>query len=315
MNEEIEYAEMLEIPVATVNIARKPARRKRKDTALTTEGREMETPPAQTQASPLKETVIAQVNERLSDNLPETEQTETPALDENAFDGRLAFEPVPDRIDTVRIYDTEEENEGEYSQNTQNRWGRYALNSKSERLTKGIRLTLGVEFAVACALCGAIFLTNVFMPNSAVNTFFRTLSAPTATTTDTRAYTDFTLTPVVSELSSAELTLSPAGILSFTDECFVYPTANGEVANISQDSNGFYTVKIAHSDTFTGIISGLTQVYYTVGDEVKANVPLGYTDGEEEVQVTMYSSGALLNCFQLTEENCLAWIEEGETAE
>jgi len=47
-----------------------------------------------------------------------------------------------------------------------------------------------------------------------------------------------------------------------------------------------------------------------VGDKVKANVPVGYTDGEAQVQVTMYSNGELLNCFQVTEENCLAWITQ-----
>ena len=47
---------------------------------------------------------------------------------------------------------------------------------------------------------------------------------------------------------------------------------------------------------------------YNVDDAVKANVPVGYSEGETEVQVTMYSGGTLLNCFELTEENCLAWV-------
>jgi hypothetical protein len=106
--------------------------------------------------------------------------------------------------------------------------------------------------------------------------------------------------------------LSPAGILSFTDECFVYPAANGTVRSVTQNADGEYSVKIGYSDTFTGIINGLNSVYYAEGDEVKANVPLGYTNGENEVQVTMYSGGILLNCFQLTEENCLAWVEAAQ---
>ena len=81
-----------------------------------------------------------------------------------------------------------------------------------------------------------------------------------------------------------------------------------KVQEVLQAENGLYTVKIAHSDTFTGVMEGLQQVYYAVGDEVKANVPVGYTDGEAQVQVTMYSDGVLLNCFQITEENCLAWV-------
>jgi hypothetical protein len=78
----------------------------------------------------------------------------------------------------------------------------------------------------------------------------------------------------------------------------------------TKTEDGLYTVKISHSDTFTGVIHGLDQVYYTVGDEVKSNVPVGFSKGEQEVQVTMYSQGELLNCFTLTEENCLAWVSE-----
>jgi hypothetical protein len=196
-------------------------------------------------------------------------------------------------------FDTENQNEG----------GMYALN-KNNKARKGMKIALGVEFAAACALCGAIFLTNVFLPNSAINTFFRTLAATDVTTSDARVYTDFTLTPIVSNMADVEVSLSPAGILSFTHACCVYPTADGAVADISKASDGTYTVKITHSDTFTGIIDGLDQVYYTVGDKVKSNVPIGYTDGEGEVQVTMYSEGALLNCFRLTEENCLSWIKD-----
>ena len=117
-------------------------------------------------------------------------------------------------------------------------------------------------------------------------------------------------TPVVSELSNAELSLSAAGVLRFTDACCGYPAVDGEVQEVVQNEDGTFTLKLEHSDSFTGVISGLNQVYYTVGDSVKSNVPVGYTAGETPVQVTLYSGGVLLNCFQLNEENCLAWMEE-----
>ena len=170
---------------------------------------------------------------------------------------------------------------------------------------------LGAEFAAACALCGAIFLTNVFMPNSAINSFFRALESGKQTVQrDSRTYADFTLSGVVNDYADTELNLSPTGILTFTDACCVYPAADGKVGEITKNTDGSYTVKIMHSDSFSGVISGLQTVYYTVGDSVKANVPVGYTDGETEVQVTMYSSGRLLNCFEVTDENCLAWVSE-----
>ena len=314
MNEEIEYAEMLEIPVSTVNVIRKTQRRRKQKPAEESSTIPAEYP-AELSTAPLKDSVIAQVNDKL--NEPPIEVESTPLAENENSDGRLDFDPIPERIDTVRLYSTEETNgflrDGLYMQDftskNENKDTMYALNYKN-RASNGLKIALNAEFIAACALCGAIFLTNVFLPNSAINTFFRSMSNATAAAqTDPRPYTDFTLSSVVSELSNAELSLSPAGILSFTEACHVYPAANGIVRSVTQTADGDYTVKIGYSDTFTGIINGLDTVYYAEGDEVKANVPLGYSDGENEVQVTMYSGGVLLNCFQLTEENCLAWVE------
>ncbi len=297
MNEEIEYAEMLEIPVSTVNVVRKRRRRKKTE--------QMQEVKPQT----LKDTVIASVNDRLQDQTePLTVEPDLLAESANS-EGNIEFDPIPERIDTVRLYSTDGEGTELYPQDYDlNKGGRYATKPLPP---KGVRIALGAEFALACALCGGIFLTNVFMPNSAINTFFRAINTPTEETS-VRHYTDFDLTPVVSELSDAKLSLSQNGVLSFTDECCVYPAADGKVSEVSQNADGFYTVKISHSDSFTGIIDGLDRVYYTVGDTVKANVPVGFTEGEREVQVTMYSGGELLNCFQLTDENCLAWVTTEE---
>ncbi len=294
MNEEIEYAEMLEIPVSTVNVVRKNRRRKKTD-----DGKQNAVPT-------LKDTVIASVNDRVS--APAQEQEPIDPFP-SAKEGNLDFNAVPERIDTVRLYDTNGEgnNLHGYDYNL-NEGGRYEMN----RSSRAARIALTTEFALACALCGGIFLTNVFMPNSAINTFFRAMNTPVENTVDARTYTDFSLTPVVSDLSDAKLELSPTGILSFTDDCCVYPAADGKVSEITQTADGLYTVKISHSDTFTGVFSGLNVVYYAVGDDVKAHVPVGYTQGESEVQVTMYSEGTLLNCFQLTEENCLAWLSTAQ---
>ena len=298
MNEEIEYAEMLEIPVSTVNVVRKPRKRKKSEQAT----------PVATPSEPsaIKDTLIASVNERVSGS-PEEEGAEKASLRYGEQgEGAIDFD-VPEQIDTVRLYSVSEDGEGLQPEDYPlNEGGRCATNTQP----KAVRLALGIEFGVACALCGAIFLTNVFLPNSAINTFFRALNTPTADTA--KPYTDFTLSAVVSELSDAELNLSPTGILSLTDECHIYPVADGRVGEIAQNEDGLYTVKVCYSDTFTGVFSGLNSVYYSEGDSVKTNVPIGYTAGEKEVQVTMYSDGTLLNCFELTEENCLAWISGNE---
>ncbi len=305
MNEAIEYAEMLEIPVSTVNVVHKKRGRKRKN----------EPKPD------VKDTLIEQVNSRLA-TPPQVEEITAEA---NAFaegvnsQGEVRFD-APERIDTVRLYSAYDK---PFSGDGKLRPREYPLDGEKEleeegysrpfvpkrQRVNGATLALGIEFGVCCALCGTIFLTNVFMPSSAINTFFRFLGDG-STKTDSRTYTDFTLTPVVSELVDPEFTLSEAGVLTFKNECHVYPTADGKVASVTKSDAGYYTVKIAHSDSFTGVIEGLEQVYYQEGDTVKANVPVGYSNGETDVQVTMYSFGELLNCFEITDENCLAWITQ-----
>lgn len=290
MNEEIEYAEMLEIPVSTVNIVKKKRGKKRKG-----------------QNVDLQESVIEKINDKMQTPAPEIRADAELFAESANSDGKVDFHDDFERVAPVLLY-SEDETTGEIQPHeTEFDGGRYVPSKKERRL----RVLLGAEFATVCALCGAIFLTNVFMPNSAINTFFRTLTTSQETAkTDNRTYSDFTLSSIVSDNADTEFTLSETGILSFTDACLVYPAVDGKVSEVTQDVNGAYTLKIAHSDTFTGVISGLEYVYYGVGEEVKANIPVGYADGETEVQVTMYSSGELLNCFELTEENCLAWISQ-----
>lgn len=333
MNEEIEYAEMLEIPVSTVNVVRKTRRRKRAETQENTTQHTLSQPTPTNADAFLRDSVIAQVNGKMetphAPNVPADTQNEVASSTETAqitaeaelfaeganSEGYLSFEPEPDRLHTVRLYasgEVQEQTDTDeyYADEEENDGVRYAMNGE-KRPSRGLRILLNTELALACALCGAIFFTNVFLPNSAINTFFRAINTPKEQTV-TRHYSEFELAPIVSVRSDAQLDLSPTGVLSFTDNCCVYPAANGKVAEVTKSDEGLYTVKVSYTDTFTGVFYGLDTVYYAVGDEVKANVPVGYSHGKSEVQVTMYSNGDLLNCFELTEENCLAWIDAEE---
>lgn len=351
MNEEIEYAEMLEIPVSTVNVVRKKNRRKRARRPDDAPALSAQEDKDKNTDAFLRDSVIAQVNDRMGaadgQNAPSAQSSSaSPQITADAqlfaeganSEGYLAFDPEPDRLQTVRLYasgearavdgdgafDVDRGFDGELNDafdggfangdgdggGYTNDGARYAMNGR-KRPSRGLRILLNTELALACALCGAIFFTNVFVPDSAINTFFRAMNTPKQETA-VKHYSEFELSPIVSLRSDAELNLSPTGVLSFTDDCCVYPAANGRVKEVVHTSDGLYTVKIGYTDTFTGVFFGLDQVYYAVGDEVKANVPVGYTAGNAEVQVTMYSDGNLLNCFELTEENCLAWIDQAE---
>ena len=243
MNEELNYAEMLEIPVETVTVNRREKRRRAKDA----------------KEEDLSEKVVETVNDRVEKD---------PAYAESTPVEREA-KPVDPRAKRTR------------------------------------RIILG-EFIAVCALCATIFLTNIFMTNSAINTFVRDLFQGSASAADTRTYSDFELSPVVNEYADVEVAVSDTGVMSFTAQCSVYAPCEGELASVNGDAENGYTVELKHSDSFSTVISGLSAVYSAVGDTVRANVPLAYSDGSREVRVTFYEDGTPLNCYTLSEDG-LAW--------
>ena len=240
MNEELSYAEMLEIPVETVTVNRKEKKRR---------GREED----------IADRVVESVNDRV--------ESRDPAYAESTPIERAPMLTRKDKI-ARRVL-----------------WG---------------------EFAAVCALCAVIFLTNIFVTNSAINTFVRDLWNGSETATDTRTYEDFTLSPVVNEYTDVELAVSDTGVMSFTAACSVYAPCDGEVSAVNGDAENGYTIELRHSDSFSTVMSGLTNVYFAVGEDVKRNVPLAYTDGTHPVRVTFYEDGTLLNCYTVSEDG-LAW--------
>lgn len=237
MDQELEYAQMLEVPVSTVNVVKKKPIFKKK---------------GEKDDETLKEQVVDSVNERMGDYVYAEDLTVPPKAEKGAFAATLA--------------------------------------DKSGKI-------LIIEVAAACLLAIGIFLTNVFMPNSAINSFIVGLTTETPTEA---AYSEFELYPVVSELSDAEVSVSAGGVITFTGEGAVYPVADGEVVSVTQSADGTYSVEVAHTSVFRTIISGLTNVYYSVGDEVAGNIPVGYSNGSNQVSVSMYNDGELLNCYTLT---------------
>ena len=86
----------------------------------------------------------------------------------------------------------------------------------------------------------------------------------------------------------------------------MYAACAGEVSAVNGDAENGYTSELKHSDSFSTVMSGLTSVYFAVGEDVRSNVPLAYTDGTHPVRVTFYEDGTLLNCYTVSEDG-LAW--------
>lgn len=266
MSEGIDYAEMLEIPVTTVNVVQKKRRR----------------------ARDLKHRAVGKVNERMEARAQAADATyagNEPPETVTPFDDDIAESSLPE----------EPEIEG--------------IQSKAVRTHP----VLIAEFALACVLCAVIFLTNVFMSDSAINTFLRSVLSGNGVgigaagdETVVKTYSDFKLTPVVSEYADVTTTLSDTGVLSFQSDCSVYPACDAKVSSITK-SGDTYTVALSHSETFQSVYTGLSEVYYKEGENVLSNVPFAYSDGNAAVQVSFYQDGQMLNCYSVDAENCLSW--------
>ena len=245
MNQELDYAEMLEIPVSTVNVVKKKSINlfKRKNEK------------AQQPREDLKELVVDSVNERVGAYVYAEDLSDPPEKEKkNPF--------------------------------------------KNLSKDKG-KLVLFTELVAVCVFAIAIFLTNIFMPNSAINTFIGTFTGKPAEVE--RAYSEFTLSSVISDFSDAEVKISENGVMSFQGKTAVYPVCEGKIASVSK-TDDLYTVQIAHTSTFTSVITGLTDVYSAEGTFIAANIPFGYSDGENEVRISLYDGENLLSCFKLMDE-------------
>ena len=238
MNEQLDYAEMLEIPVNTVNVTKKKSIFKRSKQK------------AQPQDD-IKERVVESVNERMGAYV----------ISEDVSDP-----PKPEKVKTV-----------------------------GKRDKKSV--ILWTEAALVGIIAIGIFITNILMPSTVINTFLSSFSEPTK---EEPVYSQITLSPIVNDFSDAEVSLNE-GVLSFTAEGGVYPVCDGTVSKVTE-VNGTYTMEIAHTSTFTSVITGLDDAYSAVGTKVADNIPVGYSKGEAEVRVTLYVNGVALNCIKLNGE-------------
>ncbi len=231
MNDELRYAEMLEIPVETVTVSRKEKKKRREE---------------------LSDKLVKEVNEKMAEDPAYAEST---SIERN-------YEKKP-------------------------------------RSTVAKRVLVG-ELAAVVVLCLGIFLTNIFLPDSAINTFVKGLFRGDAAAADTRTYSDFNLSSVVSPYDDVEISVSDTGVMTFTAACTVYAPCAGKVERVSGNAEEGYYVVLRHSDSFTTLISGLDSVYLGEGDSVY-NTPLAHADGSRAVRVMFYDNETLITNYTLGE--------------
>lgn len=278
MNEKLQYASMLEIPVSTCNVTYKPIKKRRfgrKKSAATEDVKkellkkvnaisEVESFP-----SAPEKTAAEEVAETLTENVA--------SMDER---GEVA---ESDKIVTASV-----------------------MPVKSKKEKRKVRISaVAVELAVIGVLLAVIFLTSAFYPQSGINAFMKGVfgTEKISSEIDDRTYEQFS--PVIT-VAAGETLVVEDGAVSVAGKGSVYTPVGGKVKRITVDGNGKYEMEIAHSENFTTVISGIDYAYAATGDTVYGNIPVGYVKDGGYKMCFAGENGAVITGYELS-GNTVVW--------
>ncbi len=142
------------------------------------------------------------------------------------------------------------------------------------------------------AVISATFLTERF----ALGKYFSSMFPSGAGKEKAVSYTDLELTLPC----QGAVTGFNDGVIVFKQKGSVYPSMSGTVCDCKYE-NGKYSVEIENENNLKTVFSGLDRLYFSKGEKVYQNVPLGYSNGEEYT-LSLYSSDKLLTEYELGSE-------------
>ena len=268
MASDLDYAKMIEIPLNTCEYQTK----KRKTLFK-------------------KKKFISLINKKLSANKAQ-------ALNDNELDATFANATANEQTKPEKERDSPSKSENKTlttksePAQTKNLPALYV--SKKEKIKNAI---ISAQVVAVFALVSAIILTNVFWENSGMNTLFKSVFNSQQIATDNRAPTDFSL---YLPIKGDGVTLNN-GVIETNGEYSLYPVCDGTVSKVQKNSNGSYTVTISHSDSFFSVIEGVDLVYFSVGEEVSKDLPIGYTNNSAKVY--LYHQDKLLTDYATVENS------------
>lgn len=268
MNEKLQYATMLEIPVSTCNVTFQPTKKKR------TKTKKQQNPEV------VKEKLLSKINSEKEEpqNLP------VPTA-----------EPVAD-VETYYPTTEPRQSEEEKDIKPQRKW-----HIKSLKFS-----VIGVQLAVIAVLVLTIFLTNAFYVDSGINVFMRQVfgTQDQSVDADLREYQEFM--PVIA--MGDDMTTSVAdGVISIEGVGSVYAPCDGRVSAVFKGEDGKYTVEISHSEKFKTTLSGLDYAYSAVDEQVFSNIPVGYVSSEGASMCFTSSDGTVISDYEII-DNSVVWV-------
>lgn len=289
---QLEYAKMLEIPVNTCNVVVKKSKKKKKRAP---------------EAEALKQQVLDSVNARLAAAPAEVAEEETssemPAecvCAEETGEETVALEQAETAdFPEEEVVQTEQKGSA-FSRFRAKFRGKGAAAEAAEN-PRRFNVVMA-EFVAVVALVAVIFLTNVFMPTSGINTVIRSVfgAKETQTEEDVRDYTQFT---AESPYRAGELTVEE-GVMTFSGTGTLYAPCDGIISKIVEEA-GKKAVEIEHSKKFKTVISGVDYAYYTEGDTVYGSLPVAFVN-EGTATVSLYNDGVLVSNYLIDNGN-IVW--------
>ena len=241
MNEKLQYATMLEIPVSTCSVTFKPIKKK-----LFTKKKKVD-------HEEVKKELLDKINAQQDFALQDSQVQIQSEIQQ----------PILEQVEQEQV-DLSITDQPTQMVNTTN-------NPKKKKFRISI---IGVQLAIIGVLIATIFVTSAIYPTSGVNVFLRNVfGTQTVAQTDDRIYADFA--PVIN-LFDDELPVISDGVITFSGKGSVYAPCDGKISAITKLENGKYDIEITHSENFKSVLTGIDFAYAGLDDMVFSNIPVGY---------------------------------------
>ena len=269
MNEKLQYASMLEIPVSTCNVTFKPAKKRRF-------GRKKKVDP-----EAVKEQLLNKIN-----------------AEEQAVAEENSVEEVDTNVDGLTDGVKEETVSEQIEDSVSTEYTAEVRPLKKQRGKFKISV-IGVQLAIIGVLLATIFLTNALYTDSGINVFLRgVFGTDKSVSVDDRIYADFS--PVIN-LDDGSSVVLENGVMTFSGSGSVYSPCDGKVSAISKDENGKFTLEITHNSNFKSVLTGVDYAYAGLNDTVYHNIPVGYVTAGATMCFTG-SDGSVISDYQIVDD-------------
>ena len=146
---------------------------------------------------------------------------------------------------------------------------------------------IGIQVTVICLLLGVILFSNFFMKDSGIASFLNSVFAKSQAV-DERDYSSFN--PYV-QVNSA-YTFSD-GVMNLTGRGSIYSPCDGTISSVTRTADGKFDIEVNHSAKFKSVYKGIDYAYFAEGDDVYANIPIGYSLGDN-VELCFYSGEEMI---------------------